>query len=153
MTHRLHLEMEVRADWGGIDLIRAAVRLCVGATTFGSDLKDSISMVTAELMENAVKYGASDGVVLFSLRGTEEGLVVTVTNAGADGTDHLTALQERIAWLSKFPTAEEAYLAALEDVYKSPNRARGSSRLGIVRIAYEGACAAEGDTSPPAKGT
>lgn len=147
MTHRLQLEMDIRADWAGIDLIRAAVRLCVGATTFGSELKDSISMVTAELMENAVKYGLNDGTVTFTLNANEDAIVVTVTNAIADGSEHVEALLERISWLSQFPTAEEAYLAALDEVYKSPNRARSSSRLGIVRIAYEGACAVECDTS------
>lgn len=55
------------------------------------------------------------------------------------GSEAVKRVFQTLEWIKTFPSAEEAYRAKLLEV-ASADRQLGESRLGLVRIAYEGRC-------------
>jgi hypothetical protein len=151
----VHLDMALCPDWKGIDPIREAVARCVEVAYRGEDgLDEALAMVTAELLENAVKYGnAEDFGIAFSLRGDPDRLEVTVSHAAGNDPRHLANLLRRVQWLGQFSDSAEAYHAALEEIYLQAPVNSGAGGLGIVRIAHEGGCQVVVDTSDPGRVT
>jgi hypothetical protein len=145
-SQELFLDVAFPADWSRIDPTREAVSLLVLAVFGRSDLRDSLAMVSAELLENAVKYSKSMGGVRLSIRNESKGLVVAVTNMVEEGSRHVASLRGRLEWLNSFADPEQAYAAALREVSV---RGGEESGLGIVRIAYEGGCGLDCDVSSP----
>src|ERR1044072_1288571 len=117
MKTGLHLDLSIPPDWTRIELVRKAVGFCVWAVFGRGDLRDSLSMVSAELLENAVKYSAPDKDVYLSISEEPDKLVVSVTNTVDSTARHLTALKQRLEWLRTFPSAADAYMAALSEVF------------------------------------
>lgn len=141
----LHLDLAVPTDWRRIDRVREAVGHCVAAVFADRDLCDALAMVSAELLENAFKYGSPDQTeVRVSVRQDGDRLVISVTNAVAAGTAHARLLAERVAWVNEFGDPQRAYEAALARAYTDESDASG---LGLARILYEGGCALDCDTS------
>ena len=98
-------------------------------------------MAGAELLENAVKYGASGSEsVRLSLRESAEAITLEVTNQLDAGCGDARALRERIEWTRGFDDAAKAYMAALAEVYAQPEREDHASGLG------------KGETPPQAAG-
>lgn len=109
------------------------------------DLRDSLGMVCAELLENAFKYGSADQTsVRLSLRQDGDQVVIAVTNAVDAGTAHARQLAERVAWVNEFGDPQRAYEAALARAYTDESDVSG---LGLARILYEGGCALGCDLS------
>lgn len=148
MEQRIRLDIEIPPDWGRIDPIREAVGLCITVAFGGGDLKDAISMVSAELLENAVKYGRIDRSLRFGLEANDERIVIAVTNSIDEPSREVAQLRERLGWLGSFSSAAEAYLAALGDLYNAQPDPTVPSGLGLVRVAYEGGCSLELATAP-----
>jgi hypothetical protein len=141
----LHLDLAVPTDWRRIDQVREAVGHCVAAVWGDRDLRDALSMVSAELLENAFKYGApNQTTVRVSVRQENDQLVVAVTNAVDIGTPQAQLLAERVAWVNEFGDPQRAYEAALARAYTDESDASG---LGLARILYEGGCMLDCDTS------
>lgn len=136
MSGHIHLEISVPLDWNRIEPIRRSVALAVTAVFGADELGASLAMVSAELLENAVKYGTREAPVRLTVQ--EEGGEVTilVQNHLPPGSPHAPVLRERLAWLATFATTEEAYMAAMERAYESGTE----GGLGVVRIAHEGGC-------------
>lgn len=147
--NRLRLDLAVPVEWGRIECVRETVARCLGVLFDEGDLRDAVSMVCAELLENAVKYGRPPGI-RFSLQEELGSLVVSVTSQADAGEAHVLALLERVAWLKTFASAQEAYLAALEALYDDSSAiGDDAGGLGIVRVAHEGGCDVSVDTSRP----
>jgi hypothetical protein len=154
MKTGIHLDLSIPPDWTRIELVRKAVGFCVWAVFGRGDLRDSLSMVSAELLENAVKYSAPDQQVHLAILEEPETLIVAVTNTVDNAAPHLAALTQRLEWLRTFPSAADAYMAALSEVFDHKDAERaGEGGLGIVRIAYEGGCVLDCDTSIPGQVT
>jgi hypothetical protein len=136
----IQLDVRIPTEWGRIEPAREAVGHLIEAVFTDHDLKDALSMVCAELLENAIKYGKpnSRGVRL-QLNEDPEGLIIAVTNAVEDGSHHMSVLREKIDWIRAFSDPTEAYMAALAQVYERPEEEQNGG-LGLVRIAYEGGC-------------
>jgi hypothetical protein len=145
----LSLDLAIAHEWERIDLVREAVGRCVMAVFADEELKDALSMVCAELLENAMKYGSAGADVTLAIRDDGEALTVTVTNAIDDQSLHVGELRSRIDWLRGCANPADAYTQALAKIYAKGNV--DESGLGIVRIAYEGGCLVECDTSDPRK--
>ncbi len=143
----LHLDLAVPADWERIDQVREAVAHCISAVYADADLKDALSMVSAELLENAFKYGKTDQHdVLISVR-TDGGRVrISVTNTVDEASTHAHKLAERVAWVSEFADPLAAYEAAMARAFTDESEG-DQSGLGLARITYEGGCALRLDTS------
>lgn len=133
------------ADWERIEAVRQAVSLGMTAVLDDPDLVERMAMVSAELLENAVKHGEPQQIG-FCLEEKGGRLVVSVRSALSERRG-LSLLTERLRWIAAFPDPREAYLAAVTEVYEQGEPTSGT--LGLVRIAYEGGCHLECDSSEP----
>jgi hypothetical protein len=141
----LQLDLAVPTDWERIDAVREAVARCVTAVFADGDLKDAVAMVSAELLENAFKYGKEDqGDVTIRVRAVGDRVEVSVTNAVEADSPHTVKLAERVAWVNEFGDPLAAYEAAMARAFTDELEQSG---LGLARISYEGGCALALDTS------
>jgi hypothetical protein len=148
---QVRIELSMPPVWERIDTVREAVMRCLGAIyPDGDGLGEALAMVSAELLENAVKYGKpSNTEIQFRLAGDSDGLEVIVTNQAGDDPGHVGKLLERVHWLARFSNAADAYLAALAELYRAPEANALGGGLGIVRVAHEGGCGVVVDLSKP----
>ncbi len=135
------LELPIEPQWQNVDLLRLAILNCLHAVFGDPELSESVGIVASELLENAIKYGEwSHGpqrFLLLSARGMGTDVVVDVASPVRAGSPHLANVEATIGWIQKFPTAREAYVARMRMIAEQPD---GGSRMGLVRIAYEGPC-------------
>jgi two-component sensor histidine kinase len=141
------LDLPVRNEWRNVELLRTSVENCFQAVFSDVDGKSAISMVTGELLENALKYGdwdSEEGRRAFRLRvdGDRTRAVVTVQNPVKPGDSGLREVLDTVAWIRTFKTPGDAYRARLLEIAQSASDAT-PSRLGLVRVAYEGNCTVE----------
>ncbi len=141
----LWLQFVMPADWQRIEPVRQAIAMCAAAFFADPNLQDRIAMVSAELLENAVKHGQAQQIS-FSLRHEKEALLLTVGNAVAPESPKVATLCSQLSWIGSFADPQDAYLAAMARIYEQGESATGGE-LGLVRIAYEGGCRIECDTS------
>jgi len=98
-------------------------------------------MVSQELLENAVKYGARDGGgIALSLRVAPADVVVEVRSRVGVDDEHLRTFDRTVQWIRGHQNPFEAYVERLKQLSVRPY-AVGQSGLGLARIAYEGRCA------------
>jgi hypothetical protein len=139
---RFSIDVPVTNRWENVDLLRTSVQSCFTAVFQNVDGCNAISMVTGELLENAVKYGAwsaTSGPFRLRVEGNAGRAVVTVENPCATADDpNVAALLGVVRWLRGYPDAAEAYRARLLEIASSPRE--HASGLGLVRVAYEGGC-------------
>jgi hypothetical protein len=141
LSFNFSIDLPVRSEWANVDLLRTSVQNCF--TAIFSDLEGchSLAMVTGELLENAIKYGDWSGKESsFRLKVWGEGkrAHIAVENPVVPGEGGAHEVLEILRWIRSFPSANEAYRARLIEIAKGP--AGSVSKLGLVRIAYEGDC-------------
>lgn len=123
-------------DWSAVELIRSSVSLCIQAVLRDAEVSAQVSMVSAELLENALKHGdATRHPIRYTLDATDGEVSVRVENAYSDAhcADELCSRLEAIAQ-AESPYA--AYVAQLAAVVAGGPESEG--QLGLFRIAYEG---------------
>lgn len=146
------IDLPVRSDWANVDLLRTSVQNCFTAVFSDIDGCQALAMVTGELLENAIKYGdwtasAGDGGAFRlrvwgeSGRGGHEAhsAHVSVESPVKPDGEHVADLLATLQWIGSFPSAREAYRAKLLEIAADTGDTL-RSRLGLVRIAYEGNC-------------
>jgi hypothetical protein len=74
-----------------------------------------------------------------AITGEERRVIVSVEHPVSPNSQDVARLQKTLAWLATFARPEDAYRARLNQFAESPPEL-GISRLGLVRIAYEGNC-------------
>jgi hypothetical protein len=138
-----HLELPIGPEWQNVDLLRLAILNCLAAVFGDQELSESVGIVTSELLENAIKYGdwACVGVpfLTLSVRGTGNEVRVEVVSPITQASTHLENIRKTLAWIARFPSARDAYIARMQMIAEEPERT-GESKMGLVRIAYEGPC-------------
>ena len=135
------IDVPVRSEWASAERLRASVGGCVLAMFGDVDASHALGLVTAELAENAIKYGRWSGVgETFRLRvwGGRPCAHVTVESPVDPDPAATQRLFDTIRWIDGFASAEEAYRARLVEIAASPGVE--GSRLGLVRVAYEAGC-------------
>ncbi len=137
------IDMTVRNEWRNVDLLRTSVQNCFTAVFADVDGCHAIAMVTGELLENALKYGdwASGDRAMFRLRvrGKQKDVVeVSVQNPLRRDDSNAQNLLKAIEQINSYPTPETAYRARMLAIAQSEDDS--PSRLGLVRIAFEGNC-------------
>lgn len=133
------IDVPVRNEWANVSLLVTSVQNCFNAMFSNVDGSQTVAMVTGELLENAIKYGAwaSSGHYLrLNVRGGANRALVSVENPVEGGV--VTDLQRTLDWIKEFPSAEAAYRARLLALAQTVDP--DVSKLGLVRIAYEGRC-------------
>jgi hypothetical protein len=139
---RFSIDLPVTSDWENVDLLRASVQSCFTAVFHNVDGCHAIAMVTGELLENAVKYGAwgvEPGSFRLRVEGADGGATVSVENPVLRDDPEVAALLGTIRWLNGFSDASEAYRARLLQIAATARDGK-TSGLGLARIAYEGGC-------------
>jgi hypothetical protein len=134
------IDLPVRNHWENVDLLRTSILNCFTAIFSEIDGVHAFATVAAELLENAIKYGQwGDPTSKLHLRvwGDDREARVEVENPVDPASEDARELIKTIDWLKTFPTAEAAYRARLLEVAMSES---GVSKLGLARVAYEGAC-------------
>jgi hypothetical protein len=146
-TYGFEIDVPVRNEWSNVTLLVTSVQNCFHAMFGDVTGSHTIAMVTGELLENAIKYGdwTSAGSVQHRLRlkirGAGETASVTVENPA--GEEHYGDVRATLAWIAQFPSADEAYRARLLALAQTTDPE--VSKLGLVRIAYEGRCSIHAD--------
>ena len=142
-TFNFSIDLPVRSEWANVDLLRTSVQNCF--TAIFSDIEGchSLAMVTGELIENAIKYGdwsASDEQ-RFRLRVWGEGRAahISVENPVRGSDSNADEVLKTLGWMRTFSSPIDAYRAKLLEI-AAADRDPGCSKLGLVRIAYEGNC-------------
>ena len=143
------IDLPIRNDWANVDLIRSSVQNCFTAMFSDLDGCHALAMITGELLENAIKYGRwneRDRDPVFRLRvwGDGESARVSVENPIRTDDKEVGRLFETLEWIRGYQSTDEAYRARLLQIAESP-RDGSTSRLGLVRIAYEGNCRLDAD--------
>lgn len=145
MSAALLLEVELQPEWRNITRASEAVALLALGTYGDDDLRDTLAMVSGELLENAIKYADPHVLVKLTIHDDADMIIVAVTNAVVR-SEEVERLADRVAWLRSHADAAAAWTAALTQATK-PRGDRGG--LGILRIAYEGGSRIDYDASEP----
>jgi hypothetical protein len=135
------LDLPVRGDWPNVEIMRNAIIGCFRAAFAHLDNCERLAMVAGELMENAIKYGRwSDGdrQLRLRLRGDERHVEIAVECPVEPGSERLADLFAMLTWIKGFATPAEAFQARMLAIAENPGQT--GSKLGLVRIAYEGHC-------------
>src|SRR5512140_820197 len=133
--------LRIAPRWENVAEVRQQATAFLEAQKLSRDVVDAIAMVVCELTENATKYGefTNEGDAIEVRLALEPGQVtVEVVNPvkRADN-NNLSRLDETVQWIRGFQDPFEAYLNRLREL--STEGLEGTeSRLGLVRIAYEG---------------
>jgi hypothetical protein len=145
------LELPLQPEWQNVDLLRLAILNCLSAVFGDPDLSESVGIVTSELLENAIKYGdwvhGKSRFLLLTVSGGGHEVKVEVRSPISDDSPHLQRISSTLEWIAHFPSAREAYIARMRAIAEQPERS-GESKMGLVRIAYEGPCAIEAKAAP-----
>ena len=99
MSAALSLEVELKPEWRNITRASEAVALLALGTYGDDDLRDTLAMVSGELLENAIKYANPQTLVKLTIRESASDIVVEVTNAVVRA-EEVQRLAERLAWLT-----------------------------------------------------
>jgi hypothetical protein len=143
---RFRVELPIPPNWQSIDLLYRTIASCTEPLIDDQKLCQTLAMVASELIENAVKYGdwsrSGFASVVISPRATPGGDVidVEVTNSIA-GEGAYRDVLETLAWIASFPSPRDAYTARIRQLSEDVDPEQ--SRLGLVRVAYEGGCKVE----------
>jgi hypothetical protein len=134
------IDLPVRNDWRNVDLMRSSVQSCFTAVFRDIDGCHAMSMVTGELLENAMKYGEWTGereqVFRLRITGDSSHASIVVENPASRASGHVERLQQAIDWIRNFANPRDAYRTRLREIADAE---LGQSRqLGLVRVAYEG---------------
>lgn len=132
------IDVPVRNEWANVSLLVTSVQNCFNAMFSNVDGSQTVAMVTGELLENAIKYGSwTQGRYLrLSVGGGAGRARVSVENPAEAGS--VTDLQRTLEWIKEFPSAQAAYRARLLAIAQTSDP--DVSKLGLIRIAYEGRC-------------
>jgi hypothetical protein len=137
------LELALRPIWEEIDALGGRCMEFLKAEGLDGDAQNALAMVACELAENATKYGHFQGekdkeVVKVALEVLPSQVTVKASNPVTQAeAEQLSVLDQTIQWIRGFQDPFQAYLERLRDV-SSQSLSNTESRLGLVRIAYEG---------------
>lgn len=147
MTAALSLNVELQPEWRNVTRASEAVALLVLGTYGDHDLRDAIAMVSAELLENAMKYADPQRLVRLAVHDDALVITVAVTNSVVH-PEEVARLAARLDWLSGQPSPAAAWAEALSLAtigHAAPDR----PGLGILRIAHEGGSRIDYDEPEP----
>jgi hypothetical protein len=147
MTAALSLEVELQPEWRNVTRASEAVALLVLGTYGDDDLRDAIAMVSAELLENAIKYADPQKLVRLTIHDDAKAITVEVTNAVVQ-PEEIQRLAARLDWLRNQPDPASAWVEALSLATAGTSNPERPG-LGILRIAHEGGSRVDYDVSEP----
>lgn len=137
------IDFPVVGEWENVDQVRLSLQSCIAHLFQNIDHRELLSMVAGELLENAVKYAhRTDEVTMFRLKiwGALGDVAFVQVSNPVDPEAATTALAS-IDGIESASSVADAYRARMFEIASRPSRL---SRLGLLRIAYEGGCKISG---------
>lgn len=135
------LNLEIKPRWEELVHVRRRTDGFLRGLSLDRDVVDAVAMVACELGENAIKYGTvrddSDRVAVSVAVGDRDVVVEVVNRIGRTDEENLQRLDRMVQWIRGYQDPFEAYLQRLKELSGEPLD-NTESRLGLVRIAYEG---------------
>ncbi len=134
------VDIPVGAGSTNVEIVRNAVRGCLVAMLKSVDETHAISMVAAELLDNAVRHGDwSSSRARFGIRiqASARGSRVEVENPVIPDGEKVRGLFRMLDKLAKYATPIEGYCA---QVHRIASAVGEPGELGLARVRYEGDC-------------
>jgi hypothetical protein len=135
-----NFEMTIVPNWPEIDTVYNKANNYFSSFNFNLDYVDRVTMVTCELVENAIKYGnfQNEEKVKVGVKIKNDKVTIVVKNPiGEKSLPYLRELDKTIQWVRSFQNSYEAYIERMRRISTEPlNFVK--SELGIVRITHEG---------------
>ena len=143
-----YIEIRFGPRWKYISPARVFIQNFIAIALSDQAKADAIAMATSELLENAVKYGASEDTQCVVQAFPETGTIrASVTNhASEQGALEVKALFDKI--MAGDPL--ESYIVQMRE---AATRTDGKSQLGLARIRYETGADVQLDLTPDHKVT
>jgi hypothetical protein len=137
---RKALQKKLQPAWKEVEAMGTDTEAFLGSLGCSQDVINAVSMVCRELVENAVKYGhhgqQDEASISVSVEVGDTAITVEVKNPLGDASEEsMLRLDRTIQWIRGHQSAFEAYTEMLRRVSAQEE---GESRLGLVRVAYEG---------------
>lgn len=131
-------EQQIRLplSWSFIEGARSDIAFALAS--FPTDVREAAVMVVSELAENAVKYGepvSGEDCAYISYSIRPEIIVIRTIN-GVSSPSRVTRVAASIDAVSLAEDVGTLYAKRLSEMLNTP--AEADSRLGLLRIAYEG---------------
>jgi len=139
------IDLPVRSEWRNIDVLRTSVQGCMRAMIADAEACERLAMITSELLENAVKYGdwkSHELPLRLHIAGHGPTIRISVWSPVTRDSPRLDELFTTLAWLKGFASPAEAYQTRMLALAEGSAEKMGS-KLGLLRIAYEGNCRLE----------
>jgi hypothetical protein len=140
------IDFPVRGEWENVDQVRLSLQSCIATLFQNVDLRHVLAMVAGELLENAVKYAhRADDHTMFRLKiwgAIGDVAFVQVANPVDEASARLVL--DAIASIRTSDSIGDSYFQRMREIASRPSRL---SRLGLLRIAYEGGCELSGELS------
>lgn len=138
------IDFPVRGEWENVDQVRLSLQSCIATLFQNVDHRDVLAMVSGELLENAVKYAhRTTELTMFRLKVWGAlGDVAFVQVSNPIDPDSARLVLDAIASIRTAPSIVDSYYQRMREISARPSR---MSRLGLLRIAYEGNCELAGE--------
>ena len=138
------IDFPVRGEWENVDQVRLSLQSCIATLFQNVDLRHILAMVAGELLENAVKYAhRTDDHTMFRLKiWGAIGDVAFVQVANPVDEESARFVLDAIASIKSSDSIADSYFQRMREIASRPSRL---SRLGLLRIAYEGGCELSGE--------
>lgn len=136
--------LKIEPEWNIIKKIKEFINTEPRIVAQGEDFREATLLTAIELVENGLKYseGEPPQSVTFSFEIIGEIVTIEVHNSTTDPT-HKAALAETLEKIKR-SNPFDMYVERLEQIRDNPD---GHSRMGLVRIAYEGEFELDADMS------
>lgn len=140
------IDFPVLGEWENVDQVRLSLQSCIATLFQNVDLRHVLAMVAGELLENAVKYAhRADDHTMFRLKiwgALGDVAFVQVSNPIDD--DGARTVLDAIGDIRSASSVADSYFQRMREIATRPSRL---SRLGLLRIAYEGGCELSADVA------
>ena len=131
---------DFKPQWDEVEQARLICQKALENENYTEDIVDAVTMITGELIENAVKYGdfltVKDFITLSIVTGNKV-IVEVKCPIIKSKNQHFLRLDRTIQWIRAHQNPFEAYIEKLKAVSTKID-GDNESGLGLFRIAYEG---------------
>jgi hypothetical protein len=128
--------VSVKPDWTEVERLRDFVGAWLFALMRDTHVRDNVVLVTAELLENAMRHGKpGQRLIEYEVRTQTGQPIVRVVNEIEPKGGAYDRLIDRLTWIARSGDPSAAFTKQIENI--ALGKAEG---LGLTRIRYEGAC-------------
>ncbi len=139
MNRQTPIKLKIKPAWNIINTVQEKAVNYMNSMGFTKEVTEATMMCATELVENAIKYGAENkdsNSIDFDLS-AENGRITVVIANGIKSERDLDNVISHIDRIRNTKDPADLYTDRLVELMNNPKP--DASRLGLYRIAYEGA--------------